>query len=379
MILNVSTVFADVKVYEGQYLQQANTLKALGLFQGTAKGFELTRKPSRVEGAVMLLRLLGKEDTANEQKNKHPFKDVPKWADSAIGYMYANHLTSGITPTSFGSNDDLSALQYATFILRALGYDDTLGDFKWNQSIDKLLELNIIKPEQKDQLNSTVFLRDHVALLSFNSLKASMKSNVELSATLIEKGVITLATAQTTGVVSRSVPQITNGKGITFLHTKYDDMNLVVRADDMDTALKSYTSIAIQSFDNQEQYDAEVKKVETNTLDYNQFLLTNSAKTSDVNLVKLYDHRLIKGGYSRNGDDAQKVFFCLTVFYNEFQVPLGYMKNQLPLVGEKESNMFEYDSTNKTENVKVTPQQIIPEGVEILKRKAQKPAPFELQ
>ena len=42
----------------------AEDLSAIGMFRGTANGFELDRAPTRSEAAIMLVRLYGAEDTA---------------------------------------------------------------------------------------------------------------------------------------------------------------------------------------------------------------------------------------------------------------------------------------------------------------------------
>ena len=52
--LAVSAAAAD-------YISCADHLKDLGLFQGTAQGYELDRAPTRGEAAAMLVRLLGEE------------------------------------------------------------------------------------------------------------------------------------------------------------------------------------------------------------------------------------------------------------------------------------------------------------------------------
>ncbi|MCK8060109.1 MULTISPECIES: hypothetical protein [unclassified Fusibacter] len=52
------------------YTANADSLKELGLFNGTSKGYELNRIPNRVEGAVMLVRLLGKEEDAKLSNQK---------------------------------------------------------------------------------------------------------------------------------------------------------------------------------------------------------------------------------------------------------------------------------------------------------------------
>lgn len=42
----------------------AEELSAIGVFRGTAGGFELDRAPTRSEAAIMLVRLYGAEDEA---------------------------------------------------------------------------------------------------------------------------------------------------------------------------------------------------------------------------------------------------------------------------------------------------------------------------
>lgn len=156
--------------------QKADELKQLGLFQGTTKGYELDRAPTRVEGIVMLIRLLGKEDEALKANLTHPFNDVPAWASHYVAYAYHHNLSKGLDQTTFGSSDHLTVQQYATFILRALGYDDAKGDFKWSNAVEKMNELGIISATELYNLKSKTFLRDDTVLLSYQGLYASMKN-----------------------------------------------------------------------------------------------------------------------------------------------------------------------------------------------------------
>lgn len=73
----------------------AQELKDVGLFQGTDTGFELDPwRRARAESAVMLVRLLGAEETAKAEleagETAHPFTDVPEWAKAHV---------RGFTPT----------------------------------------------------------------------------------------------------------------------------------------------------------------------------------------------------------------------------------------------------------------------------------------
>ena len=81
----------------------------------------------------MLIRLLGKDAEANGGSWKHPFTDVPGWANEEVGYAYEKGLTKGSSATEFGTGT-ASAQMYLTFVLRALGYSDAAGgQFTWDK------------------------------------------------------------------------------------------------------------------------------------------------------------------------------------------------------------------------------------------------------
>lgn len=182
---------------------KAMELKDLGLFNGTADGFELDRKPTRIEGAVMLVRLLGKEALAKQQNNFHPFKDVPQWASPYVGYMYTNGLTKGQSEDVFGADSAMNASQYVTFALRALGYDDSQGDFEWKSSLDKAKEAGILTLDGVNDLKGkSAFLRDDVVAISYYTLKAKLKDyQVTLAERLAESGAISAEKARKAGVM----------------------------------------------------------------------------------------------------------------------------------------------------------------------------------
>ena len=127
--------------------QLAETLKGLGLFLGSDKGFELGRVPSRIEEVVMLIRLLGKEQEAKSGSWTHPFTDVPAWANQYIGYAYENNLANGMSATEFGTGA-ATAQMFATFVLRALGYNDSAAtgavDFTYSGAVQYATERGLI-------------------------------------------------------------------------------------------------------------------------------------------------------------------------------------------------------------------------------------------
>ena len=90
VLLIILTSFTPVLAGgKGDYLQDAEKLKPLGIFIGNNGDFQLERQATRIEGLVMLIRLLGKEEDARESMNEpSPFTDVPEWAKAYVDYAY---------------------------------------------------------------------------------------------------------------------------------------------------------------------------------------------------------------------------------------------------------------------------------------------------
>lgn len=224
MVLVLLISMISIGVYaeeEGKYITQAEALKAVGVFKGTGSGFELTRAPSRVEGGVMFVRLLGGEPEAMANHYEHPFNDVPGWANDYVGYLWHHKLTTGVSENMFGSDDPMLAKSYATFLLRALGYDDSAGDFSWGQALSKANEIGLIDSMVLTDLNSSTFLRDHVAKLSYDVLMQSLKSGQQsLAEKLVADGALDKTTAVTIGVITEETQTPTmEGTNVVHMHS----------------------------------------------------------------------------------------------------------------------------------------------------------------
>ena len=167
----------------------AGALYALGLFRGTgtdaegAPTFELGRALTRSEAVTMLVRLLGREDEALGGSWETPFTDVEAWAGPYVGLAYENGLTTGTGETAFGGGERVTAAQYITFILRALGYDDASGDFAWDRAWELSDELGITGGEY-GAANSASFTRGDAALISLSALSQTLKGS---ETTLLER------------------------------------------------------------------------------------------------------------------------------------------------------------------------------------------------
>ena len=181
----------------------ADKLHSLGLFNGTgtdANGdpiFDLGRAPTRHEAVTMLVRLLGKGEEALEGTWEMPFTDVADWAQPYVGYAYANGLTSGTSATTFGGDSLVTASQYLTFVLRALGYDSST-DFKWDAAWELSDELGFTSGEYSTETKT--FLRGDVAIISCAALNARLKNEETLLVqSLVSNGAVDEAAAMERG------------------------------------------------------------------------------------------------------------------------------------------------------------------------------------
>lgn len=163
--------------YIPQYYDEATQLWEQGLLLGSEGSFNLDRRMTRLEGVVMAVRLLGKEAEAKSRKLTSKFTDVPDWAKDYVGYAVNSGIASGYSQTKFGSDDDMTASQFLTFVLRAMGYVDNV-DFVWDAAADKALEIGLIGQACHAQYTrSNLFLRDNMAAISYNALySAPMKA-----------------------------------------------------------------------------------------------------------------------------------------------------------------------------------------------------------
>ena len=170
----------------------AEELHSLNLLKGmddTGTNFDLDRAAKRVEGLVMLIRLLGKEEEAEAGSWSHPFIDVVDWADSYVGYSYENSITNGVSSTKYDCKSNIKVYMYLTYVLRALGYSDKDGkDFVWDDPYDLATEAGILPPV----VDREQFLREDMVLISVAALNATLKdSDQTLADKLIEDGVFT--------------------------------------------------------------------------------------------------------------------------------------------------------------------------------------------
>lgn len=172
----------------------ARVLHELGLFNGVGShpdgtpNFALDRTPTRQEAITMLVGLLGKSEEARNGVWETPFTDVAAWAEPYVGYAYANGLSSGTSATTYGGDQPVSASQYITFVLTALGYKSGV-DFQWDRAWQFSDRIGLTDMTFGPN-NDTYFKRGDIADISLSALAAIQKnSDQTLADKLIADGV----------------------------------------------------------------------------------------------------------------------------------------------------------------------------------------------
>ena len=182
---------------------EASALKTMELFKGTENGFELDRAPTRMEALIMLVRMTGNEnDALYAESTKHPFTDAPDWEDAGkyLDYAFENGLTTGVTATTFNPDAPATAQMYATFMHRALGYEDAAEGSLW----DEWEQLGKISGVLTDEVDTDDFMRGDAVLMSYAALSSTMQGEKEitLEQKLLEDGAITELTLSVANVIA---------------------------------------------------------------------------------------------------------------------------------------------------------------------------------
>lgn len=182
---------ASASVYDSA----AQELAAIGIFRGSASGFELDRAPTRSEAAIILTRLYGAEESARTAYEageiRHPFTDVSAAASPYIAWLYTNGIANGVSATTFGSARTCTARNYLVFLLRVLGYQDGV-DFQYADApafaaSKGLLSLSVL---------SGTFLRDDLVALTCQALACDLKDGSDyLLDSLVKSGAVDRAAA----------------------------------------------------------------------------------------------------------------------------------------------------------------------------------------
>lgn len=206
-VLSVEGYYAVASGSGTDYNALADALYEMGLFQGSGtaygSGYDLEVPSTRIMGLVMFLRLIGEEQAALSSTAVNPFTDTAAWSDRYLAYAYEKGYVNGVGESASGQlyyapDRQISANEYMTLILRALGYTDsgTAPDFTWDTAVDKSVAWGVLTSGEQAMLAGSSFLRAQVVYLSYFSLNAPMKNGGVLLDRTVTSGVLTRSRAQ---------------------------------------------------------------------------------------------------------------------------------------------------------------------------------------
>lgn len=193
-VLMVITLSPAAFAKEKENHAEADYLYCIGLFKGKDvddygnPNYALEESFTRQEAVVMLVRLLGVEEAALAGKFSTPFTDVASWVSGYVGYAYEKGITSGVSKTKFGGEGKSTPAQFITLVLRALGFNDAAGDFKWN---DPYALSDAIGLTDSSELADGEFTRGDAVKIAYSALSKCKKgSRRTLEQTLKMRGAI---------------------------------------------------------------------------------------------------------------------------------------------------------------------------------------------
>ncbi len=206
-------------------LTAAEIVEDLGVLKGDSSegvtDIYLAKGTSRMQAAILYLRLIGKEDEAYAFEGEENFTDADqtwKAAQKALAYLKANPDLGweGRPDGTFDPKAEISAQELYKVLLESLGYKQDAEDgFKWADvftfAADKGLSLIA---------DVTEVTNNDMAIAIVEALKLTLKdSETTLVADLVAKGVVTEAAAIAAGLIEAAPTELAV-ESVTALNTK---------------------------------------------------------------------------------------------------------------------------------------------------------------
>lgn len=170
MVVGTSAAsYPDVDAQDN--LEAIEVLEMLGVMKGDEKGnFNPDNKVTRNEMAVIMTHLL-----KLNAGGTNPFTDVPSWAQPYVSAIYANGVTSGTSATTYGGSNNVTAVEAALMVMKALGYFEFQGEFEdnWTVAVSKqATKIGLF--EDVDVAVTDQITRSQAAQLCLNALESNV-------------------------------------------------------------------------------------------------------------------------------------------------------------------------------------------------------------
>ena len=160
---------------------KAKFLEEKGILKGSTKGdLMLDKKETRQNMVVMLSRLMAKEEEAKAHgvEESAKFEDLTdKYYKPFVAWSVANNYITGKTETKFGSKENVTAQQYSTVLLRALGhFSGKNGEVEHTLSFETAKKLGLLEgtgiKAQTEEIT-----REQMSTMIYNALGTNMKGS----------------------------------------------------------------------------------------------------------------------------------------------------------------------------------------------------------
>jgi hypothetical protein len=297
ILLALALVFSTVTVAfaEETLPADAAAVKSLGMLVGGGSGVTvdyLKTAPTRIQAAIMVLRLKGLESAAKAFTGTDNFADANQsaWAAPIMAYLKANPQLGWIgNAGNFDPNGLMDVKAYYKVMLETLGYkqntSEVIGDFTYAGVLEFAASKGLTKVA-----TVTNFTVNDLAIATIETLKATVKGSTKtLAASLVDAKVITEAAAMAAGLytvapVAIGVESVTatNLKEVVVVFNKAvdkdsateesnytvedsDDVEIPVDSVELQADGKTVLLTLTGEFTNGEEFDVTVEDVEDTT------------------------------------------------------------------------------------------------------------------
>lgn len=153
--------------------------------------FDLHRDLTRLEAAVMAVRLMGMEADALAGTYTHPYSDVPEWAAGYVGCLWSCGLLEKSAEGTFLPQSPASVESFMSYMFYALGYRMAEGDYNLMTAAAQGRSSGLCTVPENEPLT-----RGGAVVTMYNTLRANIKNSPRmLSDLLVEQGKLTYADA----------------------------------------------------------------------------------------------------------------------------------------------------------------------------------------
>lgn len=195
------SVFADTG--------SVDTLNKLDIVKGDSTGFNLEGELKRSEAAVVIIRLLGKEDEVLKNSEMYAvkaiFNDVEPsdWFAPYVGYAVQEGIIDGFADHTFLPNHSVTEKAMVKLVLSVVGYEYN-KDYRWDNIYQKAFEFGIFTDESyKTKIRDNIaYTRGDAFDLTRTVLESKVKGKeVSLIESWVEAGRVSKKSVEVSGII----------------------------------------------------------------------------------------------------------------------------------------------------------------------------------